>query len=255
MALTQQPAPQLDPQLLPVLSGRRELVAWLVASLLLTFLVTRFVTHSIRSGRGPFRNASVGGVHVHHEVYGIFLLLVTGTAEFAYRPAGAGAAVLAVLFGAGAALTLDEFALWLNLQDVYWAREGRSSVDAVLIALVVGFLLLVGANPFDADEARGEGIVALTLLLHLVFALVAVLKGRVVLGVVGVFVPLVAIVGAVRLARPGSPWARRRYADGSHRATRCLDRFPPGRRNRWDALVDLFATVPRPTSTAAREPA
>ena len=63
--------------------------------------------------------------------------------------------MLAVLFGAGAALTLDEFALWLHLEDVYWSREGRSSVDAVLIALVVGALLLLGANPFDADRGLG----------------------------------------------------------------------------------------------------
>jgi hypothetical protein len=242
----------LDPEMLPVLSGRRELVAWLVLGFLVTFLVTRFVTHAIRTGRGPFRDASVGGVHVHHEVYGIFLLLGTGTAEFAYRPPGAGGAVLAVLFGAGAALTLDEFALWLHLEDVYWSREGRSSVDAVLIALVVGVLLLVGANPFDADRAQGEALVALTLVLNLCLALVAVCKGRVVLGVVGVFVPLVAVVGAVRLARPSSPWARRRYPDGGRHAARSLRRFPPGRRNRWDGLVDLFAAVPRPATTVGQ---
>jgi hypothetical protein len=235
----------VDPELLPALSGRRELVAWLVLGFLVTFLATRFVTRAIRAGRGPFRDASVGGVHLHHEVYGIFLLLGTGTVEFAYRPPGAAGAVLALLFGAGAALTLDEFALWLRLEDVYWSREGRSSVDAVLIALLVGVLLLLGANPFDADRVEGEGLLALTLAVNLCLALVAVLKGRVVLGVVGVFVPLVALVGAVRLARPGSPWARRRYPDGSRHAARCRDRFPPGRRNRWDALVDLFAAVPR----------
>ncbi len=242
----------LDPELMPVLSGRRELVAWLVLGFLVAFLVTRFVTHAIRSGRGPFRDASVGGVHVHHEVYGIFLLLGTGTAEFAWRPAGAGGAVLAVLFGTGAALTLDEFALWLHLEDVYWSREGRTSVDAVLIALVVGVMLLIGANPFDADDADSEAALALTLAANLAFALVAVLKGRVILGVVGVFVPLVALVTALRLARPTSPWARRRYPPGSSRAERALRRFPPGRRNRWDALVDLFAAVPRPAATAAR---
>ncbi len=242
----------LDPELMPVLSGRRELVAWLVLGFLMAFLVTRFVTHAIRSGRGPFRDASVGGVHVHHEVYGIFLLLGTGTAEFAWRPAGAGGAVLAVLFGTGAALTLDEFALWLHLEDVYWSREGRTSVDAVLIALVVGVMLLIGANPFDADDADSEAALALTLAANLAFALVAVLKGRVILGVVGVFVPLVALVTALRLARPTSPWARRRYPPGSSRAERALRRFPPGRRNRWDALVDLFAAVPRPAATAAR---
>ncbi len=235
----------LDRELMPVLTGRRELVAWLVLGFLVTFLVTRFVTHAIRSGRGPFRDASIGGVHLHHEVYGIFLLLGTGTAEFTYRPGGAGGILLAVLFGAGAALTLDEFALWLHLEDVYWSREGRSSVDAVLVALVVGVLLLVGANPLDADDDPSETAVVLALLVNLAFALGAILKGRVVLGVVGVFVPLVALVAALRLARPTSPWARRRYPPGSSRAERCLRRYPPGRRTPWDGLVDLFAAVPR----------
>ncbi|MGY1753459.1 hypothetical protein [Blastococcus sp. SYSU D01042] len=238
-------------ELLPELTGRRGVVGWLVLGFLTTFLVTRFVTHAIRTGRGPFRDASVGGVHVHHEVYGIFLLLGTGTAEFAYRPDGGWVIALAVLFGAGAALTLDEFALWLHLEDVYWSREGRSSVDAVLIAAVVGLLLLVGANPFDADRAQGEAAVALTVLLHLCFAVAAILKGRVVLGVVGVFVPFVALAAAVRLARPASWWAHRWYPAGSHRAARSLARFPPGRRNRWDRLVDLFAAVPRPEAAPA----
>jgi hypothetical protein len=243
-----------EPELLPALTGRRELVTWLVLGFLVTFLVTRFVTHAIRTGRGPFRDASVGGVHVHHEVYGIFLLLGTGTAEFVYRPDGVGAGVLATLFGAGAALTLDEFALWLHLEDVYWSREGRSSVDAVLLAAVVGFMLLIGANPFDADGSRGEGVLALTVVLNLCFAVAAICKGRVVLGVLGVFVPLVALVASVRLARPASLWARRFYRAGGRRAARSRRRFPPGRRNRWDALVDLFAVVPPRAATPVHEP-
>jgi hypothetical protein len=151
---------------------------------------------------------------------------------------------LAVLFGVGAALTLDEFALWLRLDDVYWSREGRSSVDAVLVACVVGSLLLVGANPFDADRAEGEAQVAVTVVVNLVFAFVTILKGRVVLGVVGVFVPVVALVAAFRLAKPRSPWARRWYREGSRRWRRCRSRFPPGRRTRWDSLVDVFAATP-----------
>jgi hypothetical protein len=239
------------PELLPLLGGRRVLVAWMVGSFLVTFLVTRSVTHAIRAGRGPFRNVAVGGVHVHHEVYGIFLLLGSGTAEFSYRPGRPWVYALAALFGIGAALTLDEFALWLHLDDVYWSREGRSSVDAVLVACVVGGLLLLGANPFDADRASGEAEVAVTVALNLVLGFVAILKGRVVLGVVGVFIPLVALVGAVRLARPHSPWARRWYRQGSRRRQRCLVRFPPGHRTRWDRVVDLFAdTGPEPAAAA-----
>ena len=234
----------VNPEVLPVLGGRRETVLWMVVAYLLTFLLTRLITHSIRAGRGPFHDSSVGGVHLHHEVYGIFLLLGTGASEFTYRPTGIWGNVLAALFGAGAALTLDEFALWLHLEDVYWTREGRSSVDAVLIAFLVGVLLLVGANPFDADRARGEKLIALTIVLNVCFALVAVLKGRVVLGVVGVFVPLVALVGALRLARPTSIWARRRYASDGRRWERACRRYPPGKRHRWDRIVDLFADVP-----------
>ena len=238
--------------LLPFVSGRRAVVAWLVAAYLLTFLVTRFVTRTIRAGRGPFRDASVGGVHLHHEVYGIFLLLGTGTAEFTYRPAGTGLYVLAALFGVGAALTLDEFALWLHLDDVYWSTEGRSSVDAVLLALLVGGLLLMGANPFDTDRAGGEVAVAVTVLVDVALALVSILKGRVVAGVVGVFVPVVALVTALRLARPTSPWARRRYPAGSDRARRSRERFPAGRRTRWAGLVDLFAPGTDPAPSPSR---
>ena len=120
------------------------------------------------------------------------------------------------------------------------------------VLFLLGVLLLVGANPFDADRAQSEGLVALTLMLNLSLALVAVLKGRVVLGVVGVFVPFVALVGAVRLARPASPWARWRYPEGSAHRARSLRRFPPGRRNRWDALVDLFTAVPPPAPAPTR---
>jgi hypothetical protein len=243
----------LTSELLPLFTGRRAVVAWLVGALLVTFLATRFITRAIRSGRGPFHDATAGGVHVHHEVYGIFLLLGTGTAEFTYRPGPPSVYVLSALFGAGAALTLDEFALWLHLDDVYWSTEGRSSIDAVMIALLVGSLLLLGANPFDADRADGEAQVAAVVLLNLAFAVLSILKGRVVLGVIGVFVPLLAVVSALRLARPTSPWARRRYPAGSGRRRRSQSRFPAGHRTRWDAVVDLFdpVTAPVPAGVAA----
>jgi hypothetical protein len=240
------PVGDLEFELVPVIVGRRALLGWMLVAFLVTFLVTRAVTHAIRSGRGPFRDTSIGGVHVHHQVYGIFLLLGTGTAEFTYRPGPPWVQVLAVLFGVGAALTLDEFALWLRLDDVYWTREGRSSVDAVLVALVVGGLLLMGANPLDADSTGGEAALAFTILVNLSFALVTILKGRVVLGVVGVFLPVLALVAALRLARPSSPWARRWYRPGSRRWHRSRERYPPGRRHWWDALVDLFAGAPAP---------
>jgi hypothetical protein len=241
----------LDFELVPVLVGRRALLGWMMVAFLITFLATRAITRAIRCGRGPFRNASVGGVHVHHQVYGIFLLLGTGMLEFTYQPRPPWVELLAVLFGVGAALTLDEFALWLRLDDVYWTQQGRSSVDAVLIALVAGGAMLLGANPFDADDVNGEGVAAVTILVNLTFALITILKGRVVLGVVGVFVPILALIAALRLARPTSWWARRWYHPNSWRWRRSHARYPPGHRNRWDAIVDLFASVPRPAQPVA----
>jgi hypothetical protein len=231
--------------LIPILDARREVVAWMLVSFVVTFLITRIVTLMIRSGRGPFRDTSIGGVHVHHQVYGIFLLMIAGTIEFTYRPPGPWVEILAVGFGAGAALTLDEFALWLRLDDVYWSAEGRRSVDAVMVAAVVGGLLLVGANPFADEAGQGAAVVALSVTVNLVFALAAILKGRTVLGVVGVLVPTLALFATLRLARPGSPWARRRYPEGSRKLERATARFPAGRRTRWDAVVDLFAPPER----------
>ncbi len=102
---------------------------------LLTFAIVRVITHLIRAGIGPFHNVSSGGLHIHHLVWGIVLLLVVGYVWLV--EAGTTSSLLssltAVAFGVGAALTLDEFALWLNLQDVYWTGPGRASIDAVVI--------------------------------------------------------------------------------------------------------------------------
>ena len=113
----------------------------------LTFAIVRLLTHSIRAGRGPFHNVEMGGRHIHHLVWGILLLLVVGYGwllqigtDVRARSRWPGR-VMAFLYGVGAAQTLDEFALWLNLRDVYWEREGRASIDAVLL---FGSLLTIG---------------------------------------------------------------------------------------------------------------
>jgi hypothetical protein len=221
---------------------------FMLVAFVVTFLVTRLVTHMIRTGRGPFRDNTVGGVHIHHAVYGIFLLLGVGALEFAYRPEPPGAQVLAALFGAGAALTLDEFALWLHLDDVYWGPEGRRSVDAVLVAVVVGALLLIETAPWDVDASDGEAVAAVAITVNLLFIVIALFKGRIILGILGMLMPLLAYVAAVRLARPRSPWARRFYHPGSRRLTRSQRRFPAGRPSRWDPLINLFADCPAPTT-------
>jgi len=107
-------------------------------SFFLTFGVTRVITHAYRASTDPFQ-LWVAGVHVHHLVWGILLLLLVGYAWLVQVGTGMNGSSLrvgrltALLYGAGAALTLDEFALWLNLEDVYWEREGRASLDAIAL--------------------------------------------------------------------------------------------------------------------------
>jgi hypothetical protein len=110
-----------------------------------TFASVRAITHAIRAGVGPFRNITPGGRHIHHMTFGIVGLLLVGylwmleigTATDDRRASR----LTSSSYGAGAALTLDEFALWLNLQDVYWAKQGRESIDAVVL---FGSLLSIG---------------------------------------------------------------------------------------------------------------
>ena len=116
-------------------------------SFFITFLIVRGITYSIRAGVGPFHDVSAGGKHIHHLVWGILLLLVVGYLWLLRLGSGMDrtsrlmSRLTALMYGVGAALTLDEFALWLNLEDVYWEREGRKSVDVVLL---FGGLLSVG---------------------------------------------------------------------------------------------------------------
>src|SRR6266699_2036405 len=114
---------------------RRERLFLASLAFLLTFGIVRAVTISIRAGIGPFHNVSAGGTHIHHLVWGIALLIVVGYVWLLEVGVGSSwvASLTAIAFGVGAALTLDEFALWLNLNDVYWERQGRESIDAVLI--------------------------------------------------------------------------------------------------------------------------
>ncbi len=118
-----------------------------------TFAFVRAITHSIRAGVGPFHNIESGGRHIHHLVFGILLLLAVGYGWLVQIGTGErgtstwAGRVMALFYGIGAALTLDEFALWLNLRDVYWSREGRLSIGAVFL---FGSLLSVGiwGGPF-----------------------------------------------------------------------------------------------------------
>jgi hypothetical protein len=112
-----------------------------------TFALTRVATHAIRAGRGPFRNVTPGGRHIHHMTFGIAGLIAVGWAWLNEIGIGSGgptaSRATAAVYGAGSALTLDEFALWLNLQDDYWTKEGRESIDAVV---AFGSLLTIAAT-------------------------------------------------------------------------------------------------------------
>ncbi|MFG2333735.1 hypothetical protein ACGFMM_29555 [Streptomyces sp. NPDC048604] len=219
-----------------------------LASFVLTFVITRTITRLIRAGKGPFRNVSgAGGVHIHHVVPGVVLTLVGGFGAVATGREGVAAAVFAVLFGIGAGLVLDEFALILHLDDVYWSDDGRKSVEVVVLTFSLVILTLAGFSPLGVNEATTEerenrGLFALTLAVNFLFVLIALLKGKFRMAVIGTLVPFVAIVGALRLARPGSTWARKAYRRRPKaRAKAGLRAYRHDRR--WNRVVRRFQDV------------
>jgi len=130
-------------------------------SFTLTFLVVRAITISIREGRTlPFiRNIEAGGTHIHHLVPGIMLLLTVG--YLAVALGGSYGYAFAIAYGIGAALTLDEFALWLHLEDVYWLEQGRVSIRAVFFFAGLVGIVGVGAVFFlDIGRAFAKSAIA-----------------------------------------------------------------------------------------------
>ncbi|MFI7497331.1 hypothetical protein ACIBVL_02245 [Streptomyces sp. NPDC049687] len=187
-----------------------------LTAFVLTFVITRVVTRLIRAGKGPFGNISSGGVHIHHVVPGVVLTVAGGFGAVASGAHGFGAAAFAVIFGIGTGLVLDEFALILHLDDVYWTEAGRKSVEAVVLTAALVGLLLVGATPFGVndmsdDELQDRGTVVSTVAVNFLFSLAVLFKGKVKTAVFSVFIPFVGLIGLVRLARPDSLWARRFY--------------------------------------------
>ena len=199
----------------------------LVLSFGATFGLTRFITHSIRSERFSWLgNVEAGDTHIHHLVWGICLLLVAGLLAIAVQPP---LEVVAIVFGIGAALTLDEFALWLHLDDVYWSEQGRQSIDAVIVFAIVSGFMVVGAYPVSFDDSgSGVGAVAgivVSLAIGWAFVIVCFLKGKLIWGVLGLYLPPIAMVTAFRLARPNSWWARKRYDDDPAKLERSRERY------------------------------
>ncbi|MFI6695480.1 hypothetical protein ACIBLA_27775 [Streptomyces sp. NPDC050433] len=210
-----------------------------LVSFVLTFAITRMITRLIRAGKGPFRNIGSGGTHIHHVVPGVILMVIGGFGAVGSGRQGVGAAVWAVIFGMGAGLVLDEFALILHLDDVYWTEQGRQSVEVVVLAAALALLVLSGFSPLGVDslspeERRDRTSLLVSLGISFLFVLVTLLKGKLPMALVGVLVPPVAIVGALRLARPGSVWARRFYRR-RHRARARMTLRAYHRDRRWSA--------------------
>ena len=126
-------------------------------SFFLTFAGVRAVVYGVLHQIPPFHFVEMGGRHIHHLVFGIIILLLVGYGWLCEIGSGSGESsifvgrLMSILYGVGSALTLDEFALWLNLRDVYWAREGRSSFDAIIL-----FGALLAASAWGAPLLSGE---------------------------------------------------------------------------------------------------
>jgi hypothetical protein len=214
----------------------------LLVGFILTFLVARLNTRLTRAhGRSRLRLPSVvtpGGLHIHHAVFGIIGMVVAGILEFAAQPGSPWLEMLAFIFGCGAALTLDEFALVLHLEDVYWTGEGRKSIDAVILGVTFITLLLTGLLPRTFSELGdyitvSRWVLSALILSGTIFVVVCYLKGKLFLGTVGIFVPPVALVGAFRLAKPRSPWARWRYRTSPATIERA-ERRDEGFHQKWE---------------------
>jgi hypothetical protein len=205
-------------------------------SFLLTFAFIRTSAHMIRAQVSWWPgNVTVGGTHIHHLVWGILLLLIMGYVGVAIAPPSPWHEIVTVLFGVGTGLTLDEFALWLNLKDVYWSEQGRRSIDAVIVAATIAGMVLVGfAAWVDVATEVEDAVFAFVGafgLVAILFALVNLAKEKFVTAVVGLFFLPVGVVGALRLGRPHSLWAR---VYGERKKQRATERFgespqPPAR--------------------------
>jgi hypothetical protein len=208
----------------------------LLAAMLLSFAFIRFSTRMIRAEVSWWPgNVTPGGLHIHHLVFGIVLMMLAGFLGFVTPADSPWLEIFAGLFGVGMGLTLDEFALWLYLDDVYWAEEGRNSVDAVIFAAIIAGGFLVGFVPLDAGDGESSVAIIATVAVNLALCALVALKGKISAAVIGMFIPPVAWVASIRLARPGSFWAKRRYRDGSEKLAKAT-----ARKERHDRRVRRF---------------
>jgi hypothetical protein len=245
-----------------IAAGKLPLMLCFVA-FVLTFAVTRLITRLIRDQRGPFHNdVTAGGTHIHHAVPGLVLLIVGAFLAVGDSTSLAERSIAGVLVGIGVSLVLDEFALILHLQDVYWTGEGQLSVEVVSLTAGCLGLALVGFSPFGVPEVGGTELtlrISATALLVIDALLVVtcVLKGKYPTALLAIFMPPLAVLGALRLARPTSTWARRRYHDNKlsraqHRASEFDQRWDPVR-TKWEDLIGGTPSQPDPAPATASD--
>jgi hypothetical protein len=216
------------------------------------FAFIRMSTRIIRSESvswWPGNIESDSGVHVHHLVFGIVTMMAAGTLGFVADGRTPFTEICALLFGIGVGLTIDEFALWVHLEDVYWEREGRSSIDATVIAASLMLLIVLGISPMAIDSSSTEALITSIVLAIFAFGCVAICfaKGRALHGTIGIFVAPVAFYGAGRIGKPSSAWARYRYAERRpKKQAKAEDRFAPERRTERfkEAFRDIVGGKP-----------
>jgi lysyl-tRNA synthetase, class II len=166
-------------------------------------------------------NVEVGGTHVHHLVWGICAMMIFGYIGVVHQPGSPWWEIITALFAIGMGLALDEFALWLELKDVYWSKDGRKSIDAMIIAGCAAGVLLVGfsawmtlADKVESAVFAGAGAFSLV---GIVVAIVNAAKEKLWWALASLVFWPAGVAPAFRLAKPHSIWARRFYRDGRRR--------------------------------------
>jgi hypothetical protein len=208
-------------------TGREPEFLFLV-SFLAMFSFIRTSAHMIRAQVSWWPgNVSVGGTHIHHLVWGILLLLIFGYVGAVVRPDPPWNQISIIAFGLGTGLTLDEFALWLNLRDVYWEKEGRRSIDAVIVAGIVSASAVVGFGAWvdvaDDVESSVFAVVGAIGFLGLAMGVLNAAKEKFWVAGFSCVFPVVGLIGLFRLAKPTSLWAHHLY--GEKKMARARARF------------------------------
>src|SRR3984957_8042326 len=240
-----------------IAAGKLPLMVCFLA-FVLTFVLTRTITRMIRDGRGPFRNqVTAGGTHIHHSVPGIILLIIGAFTAVGGPDSLGWRSFAAVAVGIGTSLVLEELARIRHLRDVYWGGEGQLSVEAVSLTAACLGLALVGFSPFgvkDVDHIELSFRLTATgiFIVDGVLAVICVLKGKYRTALFGLFVPPVGAVGALRLARPASIWARHRYRGrrlerATRRAADFDQRWAPLQTG-WEDFIGGKPSQPNPPS-------